>query len=391
MLFSSYKTTGKRILTAVLVMACIGATDAIAQSAKVVTAYNYMKEQNWTKAKENIDAAAVHEKTMGQTKTWYYRGQIYESILASTDEQFKDMKGEALAEAYKSYTKALDIPSKRISADELKSRISRLSFFFFQNGVEEYNNKTYDKAIENFETCIAIKKKDGVVDSLAYYNIGLAAEQSGQPEKAMKNYRKCIEIGYNEASVYASMIGMLQEQEKDDETFALLKEARGKFPKDQALLTTEINLYIKHEKFEEALGNLDLAIENDPTNPVLTYVRGYMYNQRTGEGDMKKAEADYKKAIELKPDYFDAEYNLGALYFNRGADLLAEAKDIEDNTAYQKKKGEADELFKRSIPYLEKAHEINPADQSTMKSLLELYARTNQSEKYKAISEKLKN
>ena len=26
----------------------------------------------------------------------------------------------------------------------------------------------------------------------------------------------------------------------------------------------------------------------------------------------------YKKAIELKPDYFDANYNLGALYFNEG-------------------------------------------------------------------------
>ena len=42
----------------------------------------------------------------------------------------------------------------------------------------------------------------------------------------------------------------------------------------------------------------------------------------------------------------------------------------------------------RAILYLEKAHLLQPANKATMQSLLKLYARTNQTEKYTAMKEK---
>ena len=42
-----------------------------------------------------------------------------------------------------------------------------------------------------------------------------------------------------------------------------------------------------------------------------------------GEGDIDSAINEFKKAIELKPDYVDAHFGLGAMYFKKGLYDLA--------------------------------------------------------------------
>ena len=46
---------------------------------------------------------------------------------------------------------------------------------------------------------------------------------------------------------------------------------------------------------------------------------------------MPNAEKSYKKAIELKPDYFDAIYNLGALYVNDAVGIMGKANKLDLN------------------------------------------------------------
>jgi hypothetical protein len=46
--------------------------------------------------------------------------------------------------------------------------------------------------------------------------------------------------------------------------------------------------------------------------------------------------------------------------------------------------------FASALPYLEKAYELDPNDYNTLLSLKQLYAKTNQTDKYKVINEKLK-
>ena len=104
-----------------------------------------------------------------------------------------------------------------------------------------------------------------------------------------------------------------------------------------------------------------------------------------------KAEADYKRVVELDPEGFDGNYSLGALYYNRGAEMLNEANDILDDTKYKAAKTAAEDQLKAALPFLEKAHNLDPEDVQTMSSLKVIYARTNQMEKFDAIKEKLEN
>ena len=140
-------------------------------------------------------------------------------------------------------------------------------------------------------------------------------------------------------------------------------------------------------------------MEQDSTNPDIWFAVGTNYDNM-----MKKQEADsikkmmmeeavnaYQKALELKPDYFKPAFNLGAVYVNRAAELQSMANNLplSETEKYEKMKKRADSMLQSAMPMLEKAHKIKPEDINTMTSLKEIYARLNEKEKLKEISQKL--
>ena len=89
----------------------------------------------------------------------------------------------------------------------------------------------------------------------------------------------------------------------------------------------------------------------------------------------EEAISAYLKAIEVKADYFDANYNLGALYFNQAVQGINAANDMwkprmtnKEAAAQKKLETDAKELFNTAKPYLEAAFAINPEDLQTIRS-----------------------
>ncbi|MCH2046811.1 MAG: tetratricopeptide repeat protein [Saprospiraceae bacterium] len=137
---------------------------------------------------------------------------------------------------------------------------------------------------------------------------------------------------------------------------------------------------------QKAIENLNSAIKLDPKNYYLPYTLGAVLD---GLGKPKEAETAYKNALIIKPDYFDANYNLGALYFNQGVELNNVALQLSDDKAFAAKMKEADILFKKSITSLEKAEHAKPKDVDTLNSLLILYQRVEDNINYQRVSKKL--
>lgn len=383
-------------------MAAFVSLEIAAQGAKVLNAYNYMQDGDFIKAKAEIDPAIEHPKTKEQAKTWYYRGQIYENLYLIQDEKYKPYKEGALLEAMSSYAKALELGGNKINENEVRSRYGRLSDVAFGEGVNQYNAKNYTKAIEYFQAAFDTKGKLGIMDTLALYNMAISAERLKNYDLALKHYTQLKDVNYKPERVFPDMAYIYQDMKDNEKALAIISEGRTKLPNNQELITTEINIYLQQNRLDEALANLNLAIEQDPGNKLLNYARGTIYNnkfdalseankQEEAMKAFKNAEADYKKAIELDSNYFEAYYNLGALYFNHGAELINEANLITDDAKYKTAKAVADTEIKKALPYLERAHALNPEDVSTMQSLRELYARTNNMDKYNKLNEKLKN
>ena len=83
-------------------------------------------------------------------------------------------------------------------------------------------------------------------------------------------------------------------------------------PAKSRLYTEEgSKLLLRYSKFEEAEETLTKAIKYDKHNFEAYYYRGCA---KVNALKYNEAIADFEKAIELKPDYADAYFNLGRTY-----------------------------------------------------------------------------
>lgn len=69
---------------------------------------------------------------------------------------------------------------------------------------------------------------------------------------------------------------------------------------------------LRYSNYEEAEVVLTKAIQYDKNNFEAYYYRGCA---RVNAQRLKEAIADFDKAVELKPDYADAYFNLGRTYY----------------------------------------------------------------------------
>ena len=353
---------------------------AFAQKNKVQTAWNYYKYDELDKAKTAIDEASAHETTIGMAKTWYYRGLIYQKIYKH--EKYGNLDADALITAYQAYQKALDIEPKYEFAAEINQNKLVIANLMFQAGVDNFSFKKYPEALKCFEDVLLIIPND----TLATLNAAYSAEKAGDKAKAKGYYNQLISWNYNEPKMYIFLSSIYKSEGDTANALATIQKGRKQFPSDNSLVIEELNIYLATGKDMEALEMLNVAIQSDPMNPNLQFAQGTVYDKL---GRKTEAAESYKKAINLKPDYFEANYNLGAMYFNEAAEMANKANDIKENNEYNKAKKQFDAKFKEAQPYLEKAHELNPKDTNTMISLKQLYARTGENEKYDQMKAKL--
>ena len=120
------------------------------------------------------------------------------------------------------------------------------------------------------------------------------------------------------------------------------------------------------------------------------FVLGTIYGDDTNElFDGDKAISYYTRAIELKPDYYDAIYNLGALYINLSNKIKEQADAITgfskaEQQQYDSLIEQANELVRTGLPYVQQAYEAQPSPE--LKSVLKsMYVRLNMLEEAKAL------
>jgi tetratricopeptide (TPR) repeat protein len=334
-----------------------------------------------------IDAATTNEKTKDKVKTWYYRGLIYESIYNSEDEAIKSLSDDPFTEAATAFLKVKGMEPETstyyIFSDQ---RIVALYSAAFNGAVEAYQSGDYEGAIAYFDMVKMVFPND----TTAWQYSGYAAQQLDDTELALKNFNYLADNNMADVNVHRNIIYVYRAVVND--TLAALeaaKRARVQFPEDHDLKQDEITLLIMSNRIDEAKASLTEAIEKDPDNYVLYYEMGYIYD---ASEDYDEASKWYEKCLEKNPEYFEALYNLGVNKYNKGAEILKEAQDMDLDT--YKKEGKAvearaNDVFALAVPYFERAHEVNAEDISTLQTLQTLYALMKEYEKVNEIKAKL--
>lgn len=369
-----------------LAIACsvLLATTAFAQP-EVTKAYNANRAGDYADAAGYIDQAIANPKAATKEKTWRYRGQIFFNI--AQDSSLRAQFPDAISTSIESYQKAKEIDARGSYEKENNIALTNLQLLASNQAIDAYNVGDYAGAAKGFDVATALASTFGVTDTLLIFNSALSHEKAGNAAQAIAGYKRCGELNYNVPNVYIFAANIHKAQEDTTAALNLLQEARMSHPRDQSIIIETLNIYLTRGDYDQALTNLQAAAEGDPTNEVLFFSMGSVNDQL---GNFEAAEESYQKALAIKPDYFDANYNLGALYFNQGVEKVNAANEIKDNKKYTAALDEANGIFSKARPYLEKAHEVMPEDESTMRSLRDVYVRLGEDDLFLEINNKIK-
>lgn len=341
-------------------------------------------------AMKAIEAAEKAEDTKDWAKTYYVKGLTYLAIADSDNPEFKQISKYPLFDAFDNFKKAYNMEGGNMYQAPIDLTLVTLSGQVITKGVEAYQAEDYESAYKYFEKSLEIKEMpifEGEIDTAIIFNTAITAQRVEDYDNAVKYYKKAIDYGYGEGDTYSLLADCYKSMGEDEKYLETLKEGFEKYPGNQPLLGSIINYYLlEAENTEEAFKYLKVAREGDPTNPQFYSAEAHLYDKM---GDKEKAKERYKKAIEIDPEFFEAYYNLGVLYFNEGVVLTDEANKETDNRKYMMAKQKADEKFEEALPFIEKAHELQPDDTGIMSTLRTLYYRLKMDEKYQEISAKM--
>ena len=154
----------------------------------------------------------------------------------------------------------------------------------------------------------------------------------------------------------------------EEKSFEMIQAGLEKNPGDASMIIEKVNIYLKNGKGEEAIADLNKLHEMDPNNASILFILGTIYGDDTHEiYDADKAIGYYKEALNVNPTFYDADYNLAALYINLSNKKKAEANEI---TGFSKKEierynalvAEAEEIMRTGLPYAEEAYRAQPSD-----------------------------
>lgn len=361
--------------------------------------------QDLVKAKESIDKAVAASEAASDVDVWFLKGNIYLDIQSSPAKTV--LAPDALNIAYDAYMKARELDTKGDLKNDLAAKLNVIGGAFFNEGITQFQQNNYDNAIPNFEKTISIAEGNHVIDTLANYGLALCLEKKAATDstfidKAIKKYEYLADLQMKEVSVYTSLASLYKEKGDLKKGEEAINKGKLLFPGNSDLVITEANMYITTNNHAKAIASLMTAKEKEPKNISVLYAIGVTYDLLKNDTKLPVEEREkyfneavkaYKEAIAVDSNYFDAIFNLGAMYFNKGGDVINEANKlpINETAKYDAMLKNGNNYLNLALPYLETCASIQPQDKPTLVSLKEIYARLNMTEKLGEINDKLNN
>ena len=303
---------------------------------------------------------------------------------------------ENLAEtAIESMAKAYEMDPKQES--KIASIALTLSNALAQQGDALNNMGHTAEAAQSFLTAFqALTVVPSTTPNFDYlYNAGMlmtmyASTLQGDEAVAAFNageqlFNTALASGYEDAvgNIYYFLFHCYygQKEVNRDAALANAKEALlagiKKFPKNNTILDGLMQLYTAEEGVgdpAELVTMIENSLKDDPTNYDLWFGRGRVFNALKNYDECIKS---FEKCVELRPTDFEPNFYTGYFVIEK-ANAQVEVLNSNSNLSYEQYEAEyakINNIYAEAIPWLERAHELNPADGATIEYLNNLCFR----------------
>ncbi len=198
-------------------------------------------------------------------------------------------------------------------------------------------------------------------------------------ERGEKIFNEALAAGYNDEAgniyyfLFHSYYG--QREKNREEYLAKSKEALltgiKLYPKNTTILDGLMNFYTAEVGVgdpAELTEMIEKSLQDDPTNYDLWFGRGRVYNAMKNYDECIKS---FEKCAEIDPNGFESNFYV-AYFIIEKANALVETLNSTPNMSYEAYNAENEKInlvFAEAIPWLEKAHELNPTDIASIEYL----------------------
>lgn len=292
---------------------------------------------------------------------------------------------DPLAKAIAAINEAVKLNVDGKANEDITDAIKSLKTAIETDAVAQYENKDFKGSYGNFVKLLDMNnlpQMKGQVDTVYMYYAGRAALEDNEYNNAVKMFDMAAANKYEDPFLYVFRKQAYFGAGDTAKGLAVIEEGFTKFPDNASIMIELINYYLVSNQGESALKLLAKAKTSDPSNVSYTFAEGTLYDKM---GQFEDAEKSYKTCIEMNPKFFDASYNLGVLYYNKAVKIYEDASKISDNTEFEKVQKQGDAMLLNSVPYMEKAHELDSTDRSSLETLKTIFYRLKMDDKYQEV------
>ena len=409
----------KTLLFAALVLVstcCIAQKNPAIKSAK---RYIMAETPDFSAARTAIQEAI---ETAPSAEAYYWAGMIgYQELTQENYNQMlgkgvnQALAGQAVVESYDYWLEAdrlamiptLDKKGREVVDTKTRANITKKILEYYKNqelvkyGIYLNEQRDFEGAYKVFKKHIDIPEvdmmqneklqkempRDSTYAQYKYYT-AIFAVQAAMHEEAVIMLEQLKDGDYEAVSVNQFLYQEYVELKDTVKFVATLQNAIARFPEESWFLQNLINYYIFSGQEQVAIDYLAQAIEREPNVAQYHHIKG---NLDENQGNYEAALIDFDNALKLDPTLADAMAGKGRVYYNQAVKLNEAAAMISDNKEYKKALEEMNEVFRKSLPFFEKAHEMAPEDRTYMQILKGLYYRFKMTAEEEAIKQKLEN
>ena len=410
----------KSLFLAALMLISIGCFAQKNPAVKKAKNYIYGETPDFAAARTAIKEALETEPT---AETYYWAGMIgYKEVQLQNYNQMMqqpvdlDRLGEAATESFNYWLKAdelaqvpvLNKKGVEVPTDpKMRGNVSKKMLEYYKQqelvkyGVFLNEQKDFAGAFQAFKMHVSIPDlammqdpklqkempRDTTYTQYKYY-AAIFAVQSEMHEEAIALLNELKDGEFEAISTNQFLFQEYMNVKDTAKAVETLQAAVVRFPQEPWFLQNLINHYIFSGREQTAIDYLAQAIEREPNVAQYHLIKG---NLDENQGNYEVALADFDNALKCDPTMADAMAGKGRVYYNQAVKLNEAAALINDNKEYKKALDEMNAVFKQSLPFFEKAHEMAPEDRSYLQILKGLYYRFGMDKEYEAINEKLNN
>lgn len=206
-----------------------------------------------------------------------------------------------------------------------------------QRGKDALDRRDYVAALTDFRA--ALEREPDFAD--VHHFVGLCLSHLGQPEAALEAFDRAIEVNERYVEAHINRAITLSELGRYEEASAAFEragrfeqEGAGRFPSAVAARLANAHaavgdLYLAASAAAEASAQYTAALGLRPHYPD---IRNKLAEALMQLGDLDRAEAELRTALEANPRFDAARLNLGLVHYRRGrtAEALAEWGRVRD-------------------------------------------------------------